>query len=112
MRAHRLLLGQQNENKSKLRGLSPRVKYKRRLRPKLLPTLAGRVCCLVSTTDPYSSILRFSRPNPPLVLPSTSSVVLTSLNGPRSRPTISQKNLVVKEIEPETSGSVVKNSDH
>jgi hypothetical protein len=33
---------------------------------------------------PYS---RLSRPNPLLFLPSSSSVVLTTLSGPRSRPT-------------------------
>jgi hypothetical protein len=37
---------------------------------------------------PYS---RFSRPEPLLFLPSSSSVVLTRLSGPRSRPTTSQK---------------------
>jgi hypothetical protein len=34
---------------------------------------------------------RFSRPEPLLFLPSSSSVVLTRLSGPRSRPTGSQK---------------------
>jgi hypothetical protein len=37
---------------------------------------------------PYS---RISRPEPLLFLPSSSSVVLTRLSGPRSRPTASQK---------------------
>jgi hypothetical protein len=37
---------------------------------------------------PYS---RLSRPEPLLFLPSSSSVVLTKLSGPRSRPTTSQK---------------------
>jgi hypothetical protein len=37
---------------------------------------------------PYS---RFSRPEPLLLLPSSPSVVLTRLSGPRSRPTTSQK---------------------
>jgi hypothetical protein len=37
---------------------------------------------------PYS---RSSRPEPLIFLPSSSSVVLTRLNGPRSRPTICQK---------------------
>jgi hypothetical protein len=34
------------------------------------------------------------------------------LSGPRSRPTTSQKNLVAPEIEPETSASLARNSDH
>jgi hypothetical protein len=37
---------------------------------------------------PYS---RLSRPEPLLFLPSSSSIVLTRLSGPRSRPTTSQK---------------------
>ena len=37
---------------------------------------------------------------------------LTSLSGPRSRPTTTQKNLVATEIEPGTSLSVARNSDH
>jgi hypothetical protein len=39
-------------------------------------------------SQPYS---RFSRPEPLLFLPTSSSVVLTRLSGPRSRPTTSQK---------------------
>jgi hypothetical protein len=37
---------------------------------------------------PYS---RISRPEPLLFLPSSSSIVLTRLSGPRSRPTASRK---------------------
>jgi hypothetical protein len=47
--------------------------------------------------QPYS---RFSRPEPLLFLPSSSPIILTKLSGPRSRPTTSQKNLVVPGIEP------------
>jgi hypothetical protein len=42
---------------------------------------------------------RPSRPEPLLILPSSSSFVLTRLSGPRSRPIASQ-NLVAPEIEP------------
>jgi hypothetical protein len=60
----------------------------RRLSAKLVPTFAVRGCRMVSATDPYGRILGFldrsSRP-------SSSSVVLTRLSGPRSRPTTSQK---------------------
>jgi hypothetical protein len=45
---------------------------------------------------PYS---RFSRPEPLIFLPSSSSIVLRRLSGPRSRPTTSQKNVVKPEIE-------------
>jgi hypothetical protein len=46
---------------------------------------------------PYS---RSSRPEPLFFLPSSSSVVLTRLSGPCSRPTASRKNLVSLGIEP------------
>jgi hypothetical protein len=49
---------------------------------------------------PYGRILVF-RPKPLLFLPSSSSVVLTRLSGPRSRATTSQRNVVVPGIEPE-----------
>jgi hypothetical protein len=58
------------------------------------------------------AIISFSRPEPLLFLPSSSSIVLTRLSGPRCRPTTSQKDLVVPAIEPGTSGSVARNSDH
>jgi hypothetical protein len=53
---------------------------------------------------PYS---RLSRPKLLLLLPSSSSVVLTRLSGPRSRPFF-----VVPRIEPGASESVARNSDH
>jgi hypothetical protein len=34
------------------------------------------------------------------------------MSGPRSRPTATQKNLVVPEIEPGTSGLAARNSAH
>jgi hypothetical protein len=46
------------------------------------------VSCVTDPLRPYS---RISRPEPLLFLPSSSSVVLTRLGGPRSRPTTSQK---------------------
>src|SRR5215510_10155041 len=57
----------------------------------------------------------FSRPEPLLFYSSSSSVDLTRLtrlSGPRSTPTTTQKNLVAPGIEPETSGSVARNSAH
>jgi hypothetical protein len=64
-----------------------------------LPPLVSEVCANFRgyrgvlwleqrTPRPYS---RFSRPGPLLFLPSSSSIVLTRLSGPRSRPTTSQK---------------------
>jgi hypothetical protein len=55
---------------------------------------------------PYS---RLSRPEPLLFLPSSSSVALTRQSGTRSRSTTF---FVVPGIEPGTSGSVARNSDH
>ena len=43
---------------------------------------------------------------------SSSSVDLTRLSRPRYRPTTTHKNLVAPGIEPETSVSVARNSDH
>jgi hypothetical protein len=63
----------------------------RRLSTKSLSTFADRgVPCgqLGGSLRPYC---RFSRPEPLLFLPSSPSVVLTRLSGPRSRPTTSQK---------------------
>jgi hypothetical protein len=79
---------------------------------KLVPTFADRGCRVVSATDPHGRILGFLDPEPLLFLPSSSSIVLTRLSGPRSRPTTSQKNLVAPEIEPGISESVARNSDH
>jgi hypothetical protein len=53
---------------------------------------------------------RFSRQEPLLFLPSSSSVVLTRLNGPHSRPTTSQK--IWYGIELGSSVPVARNSDH
>jgi hypothetical protein len=50
-------------------------------------------CRVVSAADPRRSYSRFSRPEPLLFLPSSSSVVLTRLSGPRSRHYFSE-NLV------------------
>jgi hypothetical protein len=67
---------------------------------------------MVSTTDPYDSILGFVRLEPLLFLPSSSSIVLTRLSGPRSKTHYFSENLVAPGIEPGTSGSIARNSDH
>jgi hypothetical protein len=58
----------------------------RRLSAKLVPTFVGRGCRVVSATD-----LGFLDPEPLLFFSSSSSLVLTRLSGPRSRPITSQK---------------------
>jgi hypothetical protein len=73
---------------------------------KLVPTFADRgVSCdqRDGSLWPYS---RFSRPELLFLLSSSSSIVLTRLSGSRSRSTASQK------IEPRTSRSAARNSDH
>jgi hypothetical protein len=71
------------------------------------PTLAdrGRV---VSATDPHGRNLGFLDPEPLLFHSNSSSVILTRLSGPRSG--TSQK--IWSGIEPGSSGSVGRNSDH
>jgi hypothetical protein len=58
---------------------------------KLMTTFADRGCRVVRATDPHGRILGFLDPEPLLFLPSISSIVLTRLSGPPSRPTTSQK---------------------
>jgi hypothetical protein len=81
-----------------LTGCDTRSERLGRMRPsycslsaKLVPTIADTGCYVVSVTDPLRPCSRFSRPEPLLFLPSSSSVVLTRLSGPRSRPTTSQR---------------------
>jgi hypothetical protein len=64
-----------------------------------VPIFADRGRRVVSATDPLRQYSRFSRPEPlPLLfLPSSSSVVLTRLSGPRCRPTTSG-SVVVKAL--------------
>jgi hypothetical protein len=59
----------------------------RRMSVKLVPTFSDRGCRVISTTDPHCRILTFLL----LFLSSSSSIVLTMLNGPRYRPITSQK---------------------
>jgi hypothetical protein len=58
---------------------------------RLSAKIADRGCHVVSVTDPYGRILGFLDRIRYFFLPSSSSVVLTRLSGPRSRPTASQK---------------------
>jgi hypothetical protein len=93
-----------------VRGLSLRANYTDRA--KLMPTFADREVPRGQRHGSLQPCSRLSRLEPLLFLPSSSSIVLTRLSGPRSRPINSKKKLVVQEIEPGTSGSVARNSDH
>jgi hypothetical protein len=53
----------------------------------------------------------FSRPEPLIFLPSSSSVVLMRLSGPRYRPTLVRKSGSAWNLT-RTSGSAARNSDH
>jgi hypothetical protein len=59
----------------------------RRLSAKRLPTCADRGCHVVSVTDPSGRILSVFKTGAATFLSSSSSVVVTRLSGPRSRPT-------------------------
>jgi hypothetical protein len=53
--------------------------------------LADRGCRVVSATDPHGRNRGFLDPEPLLFHSSSSSIILTGLSGPRSRPTTSEK---------------------
>jgi hypothetical protein len=63
----------------------------RRLSAKLVSTFADRGVPRGQRDGSLQPYSRFSRPEPLFFLSSSSSVVLTRLSGPRSRPTTSQK---------------------
>jgi hypothetical protein len=77
--------------KKKLHCLSPRANYTDRAtaasRRSNFQLFADRGCHVVSVTDPLRPYSRFYRQVPLLFYSSSSSVVLTRLSGPRSRPT-------------------------
>jgi hypothetical protein len=52
---------------------------------------SDRGCCVVSATDPHGHNIGYLDPEPLLFHSSSSSINLTRLSGPRSRPTTSQK---------------------
>jgi hypothetical protein len=78
---------------------------------KLVPIFGDTGYRVVSMTNPYAHIFCFFRSEPLLSLSSSSSIVLTRLSGPCSRHYFSE-NLVTPGIEPGTSGSVARNSEH
>jgi hypothetical protein len=67
------------------------VRFAQRLGEPDVKTVTG----FLSVTDPS----RFSRPEQVLFLSSSSSILLTSVSGPHSRPTTSQKILVALGFE-------------
>jgi hypothetical protein len=84
-----------NKQTNKLRGLSPLANYNDRATAACqrsycqpLQIDERRVVSAVDSVRPY---FRLSRPEPLFFLSSSSSIVLTRLSGPRSRPTTFQK---------------------
>jgi hypothetical protein len=82
----------------------------RRLSAKLVPTFANRGCRVVSATDPHGRILGFLDRSRYCFF----KVLLNCTHEAEWTPfqTHYSENLVAPEIEPETSGSVARNSDH
>jgi hypothetical protein len=72
----------------------------RMIKSRRMTTFADIGCRVVSAAAPLRSYSQSSIPEPLLFLPSSSSIVLTRLSGPRSRPTASQKNLVAQGLKP------------
>jgi hypothetical protein len=72
----------------------------------VVPTFVDRGCCVVSAMDSHGRESRFSRPEPLLFLPSSSSFVLMHMSGARSRPAVSQRIWKCRESNP---GSTLSN---
>jgi hypothetical protein len=90
---------------TKLRGLSPQTNYTdrlsdRRLSAKLVPTLADRGCRVVSATNSTAVDFGFIDRSRYFLEIAPQLSIITRLSGPRSRPTIPQKNLIAPGIEP------------
>jgi hypothetical protein len=92
-------IASKNNQTNKLRGLSLRANYTdRRLSAKLVWIEGYRVVSAANPLRPYS---RISRPESLLCLSSSSSIVLTKLSGPCSRPPTSRKIWHRREFNPE-----------
>jgi hypothetical protein len=74
---------------------------RQRLSAKLASTFAHRRCFVLIVDGSIRPYSRLPRPEPLFFLPSSFSVVLTRLSGPRSRPTTSQKIWYRRESNPD-----------
>jgi hypothetical protein len=72
----------------------------RRYSAKLVPTFADGMISRSQRGGSPRAVISVSRPELLLFLPSSSSIVLTRLSAPLSRPTTSQKNPVAPGILP------------
>jgi hypothetical protein len=75
------------KNRNKLRGLSAWANYTDRTTAMLVLTLADRGMSRSQWGGSPTAVISGSWPEPLLFLSSTSSIALTSLSGPHSRPT-------------------------
>jgi hypothetical protein len=85
-----------HQTRRKLRGLSPRANYTdratdRRLSAKLVSTFGDRRVSRSQSGRSLTAVISVSRLEPLPFLSSSSSILLTRLSGPRSRPTTSQE---------------------
>jgi hypothetical protein len=53
---------------------------------------AGTGCCIVSATGTHGRFIRFSRPEPLLIHPSSALIILTMLSGPVPDPLLVRKS--------------------
>jgi hypothetical protein len=67
---------------------------------------------MVSAADLHGRYSKFSRPEPLLLLSSSSSFILTRAEWTPFQTHCYYENLVAPEIEPGTSGSAARNSEH
>jgi hypothetical protein len=88
------------KKKKKLPGLSPRTNYADRVTA-IVGEASANFCGMMVPRGQRDGSLRpyywSSRQGTLFILPSSSSIVITRLSGPRSRPTISQKIWVRRE---------------
>jgi hypothetical protein len=82
-----------------------------RFSAKLVPTFADRGVSRGQRDGSLRPYSRFYRPEPLLFLSGSSSVVLTKLSGPHSRPLLPRKSCSARNRS-KASGSVARNSDH
>jgi hypothetical protein len=73
----------------------------RSLSETLVPTFTDRGCRVVSPADPPTAVISVFRSETLIFILSSSSIVLTRLSGPRSRPTTSQKIWWRRESNPD-----------
>jgi hypothetical protein len=88
----RNVLNHHNDSMALQSASGPYLSSDRRLSTKLVPTFADRGCHVVRAANPHGRNFDF--------LDRSSSIVLTRLSGPRSRPTAAQKICSARKSNP------------